>query len=98
MRDDKEKAERHDYRTPEQELLCDAWLGGIGGYLALLYFHHKTHRKKEDFKDKYWHRTEYCVMGHILVAVIVALLAICGGLEMACGLLRNNIIHLASVK
>ena len=96
MRDDKEKAERHVYRTPEEKLLNDAWLGGIGGYWALSRFDHKTTKKY--FMTEYSRRTEYCVMGHILVAVIVALLAICGGLEMACELLRSNIRHLASVK
>lgn len=98
VRDDKEKAEKRIYRTPEKDLLKDAWLGGIGGYLALLYFHHKTRTAKEDFKNEYCRRTTCCVIGHILVAVIVALLAVCGGLEMACELLHSNISHLASVK
>ena len=90
VRDDKEKAEKglSHCRTPEEELLNDAWLGGIGGYWALSRFDHKTTKKY--FMTEYSRRTESCVIGHIFVAVIVALLAICGGLEMACELLQHH--------
>ena len=65
--DDKRKAERRVSRTPERDLLWDAWLGGIGGLLALHIFHHKTAEEKRDFMETYIGRT---ILGLLVQAAI----------------------------
>ena len=44
---DKAKAKYHGWRIPEKTLfLCSFLLGGIGGLLGMLFFHHKTRKWK----------------------------------------------------
>jgi uncharacterized membrane protein YsdA (DUF1294 family) len=43
MKADKEKAKRHQWRTPERRMFVLAFLGGaIGIYAGMQIFHHKT--------------------------------------------------------
>ena len=55
VKDDKRKAERHEYRTrtPELYLLCGAFVGGSGGLLALICCNHKTSETKRYFMWRY---------------------------------------------
>ena len=47
---DKHKAERHEWRIPENTLLLFSALGGgIGSGLAMKYYHHKTRHLKFQF-------------------------------------------------
>jgi uncharacterized membrane protein YsdA (DUF1294 family) len=47
---DKRKAERHEWRIPENTLLLFSALGGgIGSGLAMKIFHHKTRHRKFQF-------------------------------------------------
>lgn len=44
---DKYRAKRHLWRIPEKTLLiCSFLLGGMGAFLAMKYFHHKTRHLK----------------------------------------------------
>lgn len=74
VRDDKKKAERGLYRIPEEELLNDAWLGGIGGLLALFFCKHKTRTTKQKFMKEYRRRATLCFIGHIIAAIVIFLL------------------------
>ena len=71
--DDKRKAERGENRnrTPERDLLCKAWLGGIGGLLALYLWCHKVAEPKRDFMNEYIRST---ILGLAVQMVIFALL------------------------
>ena len=73
IREDKKKATEKRFweRTPENTLLDDAFLGGIGGLLAMEWFHHKTAPDKSDFRRKYQYR---CLCGSILQLIVIAVL------------------------
>ena len=43
---DKHKAVKHRWRIPEATLLLASVLGGVGGLLGMLFFHHKTRKWK----------------------------------------------------
>ncbi|MBC1475633.1 DUF1294 domain-containing protein [Listeria grandensis] len=44
---DKNRAVKHQWRIPEATLLLCAFLGGgIGSWLGMSIFHHKTHKRK----------------------------------------------------
>ncbi|CAM4085037.1 DUF1294 domain-containing protein [Listeria booriae] len=44
---DKAKAQKHQWRIPEATLLLCAFLGGgIGSWIGMYFFHHKTHKWK----------------------------------------------------
>ena len=70
--DDKRRAEWGVRRTPERDLQWDAWLGGIGGLLALHIFHHKTTEEKRDFMEEYTRRT---LLGLLVQAAPFAVIA-----------------------
>ena len=70
--DDKRKAVKRDSRTPERDLLWDAWLGGIGGLLALHIFHHKTAEEKRDFMEEYSRRTLRSLLVQAAIFAVIA--------------------------
>ena len=43
---DKHRAKKHQWRIPEASLLLCSVLGGIGGLLGMMFFHHKTRKWK----------------------------------------------------
>ena len=43
---DKRRAVKHGWRISESTLLMFSVLGGIGGFLGMLFFHHKTRKWK----------------------------------------------------
>ena len=47
-------------RIPENDLLDDAWLGGIGGLWAMQQYNHKT--LKREFFDEYKRRAKVCAL------------------------------------
>ena len=74
VREDKRKAAMGMYRTPENSLKGDAWLGGIGGLMALKKFNHKA--RKLDFMESYRKRTciGLVVSLQALIIVVIVLL------------------------
>ena len=60
------------YRTPENSLKGDAWLGGIGGLMALKKFNHKA--RKLDFMESYRIRTYIGLVVQALIIVVIVLL------------------------
>ena len=89
IRKDKEKAEAGEYRIPEDELLSDAFCGGIGGLLAMERFHHKTAYKKRDFRKKYQHR---CLYGSVLQLIVIVVLIM--GIDLLF-MMRNHRVALS---
>ena len=71
IREDKKKAVKKRFRESEDTLLVDAFLGGIGGLLAMERFRHKTAPDKSDFKSEYQYR---CLCGTILQLIVIAVL------------------------
>ena len=55
IRKDKGLAENDEWRTSQNFLLCQAWLGGVGGWLSMKYYRHKTSEKKKpaEFRAQY---------------------------------------------
>ena len=73
VREDKAKAVDREWRTPEDSLKRDAWLGGIGGLVALYICKHKTATKKLDFMQSYKRNT--CI-GLVVQAICIIVLLI----------------------
>ena len=69
VREDKRKAIMGKHRTPENSLKSDAWLGGIGGLMALKKFNHKT--RKLDFMESYRRRTYIGLVVQALVIIVL---------------------------
>ena len=69
VREDKRKATMGMYRTPENSLKSDAWLGGFCGLRALKSFNHKT--RKLDFMESYRRRTRIGLVVQALVVLVL---------------------------
>ena len=67
MKEDKRRsrATSNLYRISENELHSNAWLGGIGGFIALLYYQHKT-SKETDFLKTYLYRGISGLIGQVV--------------------------------
>ena len=79
VREDKRKAAMGMYRTrtPEDSLKRDAWLGGIGGLVALYIFDHKT-ATKLDFMESYRRNTcNGLVVQALIIIVLLIVLLLC---------------------
>ena len=65
---DKNKAKKGNYRTPEKALLLVSFLGGAyGGYPAMLIFRHKT-------KAEHWYFTFVNILGLIIHTALIILI------------------------
>ena len=73
VRNDKRKARLGQYRTSEDDLLFWAWLGGIGGLLAMCCCRHKISARKDSFMKDYVHNT---TMGVIIQLAVVGIIFI----------------------
>jgi len=68
-RDDKAKAQRHQWRTGEGTLILLGLLGGWPGALvAQQFFHHKT--KKTSFRNKFWASVVFNCVGLVLLILM----------------------------
>ena len=73
MRNDKWKACCGLYRTSEDDLKFWAWLGGIGGLLAMCCYRHKISVRKDCFMKDYVRNT---AMGVIIQLAVVGIIFI----------------------
>ena len=71
VRNDKRKACLRQYRTSEDDLLFWAWLGGIGGLLAMCCYRHKISARKDSFMKDYVHNTARGVIIQLAVVGII---------------------------
>lgn len=72
MKKDKERAERGQWRIPEDELLLYARLGGcIGGGLGMVLYNHKSN--KQEFLELYYKYSYYAGFSYIITFSLIML-------------------------
>ena len=82
---DKGLAENDEWRISQNYLLFQAWLGGVGGWLSMKYYHHKTSEKKKKtakFREKYKYRMKCNLITYLGCLFLVIFLVFWRPLQM----------------
>ena len=76
VKSDKGLAENDEWRISQTYLLRQAWLGGVGGWLSMKYYHHKTSvtsKKATIFREKYEYRMKRNLITCLFLLIFVFL-------------------------